>query len=83
VKEGDIETVKDYRVGVKCRHLFTDMKRLKQILLKGAHDIKSTRFNELISFFNFFDGHYDTLSLVDPLPFVYEITEPLGRRIVK
>ncbi|MFC2162157.1 ATP-grasp domain-containing protein [Candidatus Altiarchaeota archaeon] len=83
VAEGDIEPVKDYKLGVQCRHFMKDLRHLRHVLQYGPAPGVSGRLGTLASFLRLFgsDLHYDVISYSDPRPFVYEVRELLSRKL--
>ena len=85
--DGDVKPVLRYRLGVKCRNLFGDVRHLVSVM-KGikntTRDFKHpSRLKTLLDFFNFFekDVYYDFFSKDDPLPAVIKILNPVIRRL--
>ena len=85
VAEGDIPTVEKYKVGVKCRHLLPDLRYLRHVMLDGPAPGGKGRLATLISFIPLLDGcwNYDVESIDDPLPSVYEFSEPVLKLLRK
>jgi glycosyltransferase involved in cell wall biosynthesis/predicted ATP-grasp superfamily ATP-dependent carboligase len=80
--EGHVEAPQDYQVGVKSRWFLGDLDHLLLRLFKKDRDLDlppgfPSRARTLIDFLKFYspDLHYEVLSLRDPKPFLYELSE--------
>ena len=70
--EGDIDKDLNYKVGVRCRHIYDDFKHLIKILnSKRVENYNLTKYQTLINFlkFNGDNGYFDW-ALNDPKPFL-------------
>lgn len=80
--DGDVEPVQEYKLGVKTRWLWGDIKGLVEQIVKN----KEGRISTIKDFFRHFKGNaaYDDFSLYDLLPFLvsplYQIRGMLSQR---
>ena len=80
--EDDVEPILDYRVGVRTRWLLGDLDQILARLLKRADQLNLPdghpgRLSAIVEFMRFYKRNmtYEVLSLEDPKPGVYEISE--------
>ena len=85
--DGDVKPVLRYKLGVKCRNLFGDVRHLASVMRGIKNTTKDfrhpSRLRTLFDFLNFFekDVCYDFFSKEDPLPAVIKILNPVIRRL--
>jgi predicted ATP-grasp superfamily ATP-dependent carboligase len=87
IKEGDVETVSTYRLGVKCRWLSGDTYRLIKIL-KGDYNkdvFQEPLIKSLKDYLEFFgkDLHYDTFTLDDVKPAFVDLINSFAKVLRK
>ena len=84
--DGDIKKVSNYKIGVKSRLLFADMRYFGSIIQDDYTHLgieKPDRFKTFLEFMKFYerDLHYDILSFDDFDPFMSEIKRILMRKV--
>jgi len=84
--DGDVEPVHSYRLGVKCRNIFGDVRHLLSVMRGVSADVdfkRPSRLKTLIEFMKFFekDLYYDFFASDDPLPAIVKLVNPVLRRL--